>query len=332
MVGVEPHQGRHVESGREPGLAVVEQVAEALVRLLHRPEAGELAHRPQPAPVHRGIGAARVRVLAGITEVALGVGALAILLRVERPDRLAGDRLEAGVALRLAAIDLLEPLVRASPGARFYGHGRKSRAGAGQDTGGRLSAHGRSASICGGERQQRRLVVRRPTSWTESGRPSSSNRREPRPPGCRGSSRRCRTGTRGSSRAASERRRGPPSGRPRPAATLLTSVITTSWSSKIRPTRAGVLGELAARPAHAVAAVGAAESREAARAAFEPLGMRGRAGRPGESRRGTWRWPRRRRARSRGRPRRPGGRVSATAPRSGRARRDGNPRSGSADR
>ena len=64
VVGVEAHQGRHVERRREAGLAVVEQVAEALVRLLGGAEAGELAHRPQPAPVHRRIDAARVGVLA----------------------------------------------------------------------------------------------------------------------------------------------------------------------------------------------------------------------------------------------------------------------------
>ena len=49
VVGVVAHQRRHVEGGRQPGLAVVEQVAEALVGLLGGAEAGELAHRPQPA-------------------------------------------------------------------------------------------------------------------------------------------------------------------------------------------------------------------------------------------------------------------------------------------
>ena len=48
VVGVVAHQGRHVEGGREAGLAVVEQVVEALVGLLDRAEAGELAHRPEP--------------------------------------------------------------------------------------------------------------------------------------------------------------------------------------------------------------------------------------------------------------------------------------------
>jgi hypothetical protein len=41
-----------------PGLPVVEQVVEPLVGLLRRAEAGELAHRPQAAPVHRGVHAA----------------------------------------------------------------------------------------------------------------------------------------------------------------------------------------------------------------------------------------------------------------------------------
>ena len=53
VVGVVAHQRGHVERGREPGLAVVEQVVEALVGLLAGAEAGELAHRPQPPAVHR---------------------------------------------------------------------------------------------------------------------------------------------------------------------------------------------------------------------------------------------------------------------------------------
>ena len=48
-VGVVAHQRRHVERGAQAGLAVVEQVAEALVGLLGGAEAGELAHRPQAA-------------------------------------------------------------------------------------------------------------------------------------------------------------------------------------------------------------------------------------------------------------------------------------------
>ena len=73
MVGVVAHQRRHVEGGREAGLAVVEQVAEALVRLDRRAEAGELAHRPELAAVHRRIDAARERVDARVAEIAVVV-------------------------------------------------------------------------------------------------------------------------------------------------------------------------------------------------------------------------------------------------------------------
>jgi hypothetical protein len=65
VVGVVAHQRGHVERRRQAGLAVLEQVAEALVGLLARAEAGELAHRPQPPAVHRLVDAAREGVLAG---------------------------------------------------------------------------------------------------------------------------------------------------------------------------------------------------------------------------------------------------------------------------
>ena len=65
----------------------LEQVAEALVGLLDGPEAGELAHRPEPAAVHRRVDAAGERVLAGVTELLAGVEALEILVGVERLDR-----------------------------------------------------------------------------------------------------------------------------------------------------------------------------------------------------------------------------------------------------
>ena len=73
MVGVVAHQRRHVEGGREAGLPVLEQVAEARVRLLGRAEAGELPHRPEPAAVHRRVDAARERIRPGVPEVAVVV-------------------------------------------------------------------------------------------------------------------------------------------------------------------------------------------------------------------------------------------------------------------
>jgi hypothetical protein len=82
VVGVVAHERRHVERRREAGLPVVAQVAEALVGLLGRAEARELAHRPQAAAVHRRVHAAREGIaaghadLAGLRQIGLGVEGL----------------------------------------------------------------------------------------------------------------------------------------------------------------------------------------------------------------------------------------------------------------
>src|SRR5258706_565936 len=60
--------------------------------------AGEHAHRPQPAAIHRGIHAARVRVLAGVAEL-LRIRARHVGRRVERLHGKSGERLETHVAL-----------------------------------------------------------------------------------------------------------------------------------------------------------------------------------------------------------------------------------------
>ena len=59
---------REVERDGEPGLAAIEEVAEARVRLLGRAVARVLAHRPRTPAVHRSVGAARERELAGELE------------------------------------------------------------------------------------------------------------------------------------------------------------------------------------------------------------------------------------------------------------------------
>ena len=71
MVGVVAHQGRHVERGRQPGLAVVEQELEPPVGVLRGAEPREHPHGPRLAAVHRGVRAAGVGVLAGVAQVAL---------------------------------------------------------------------------------------------------------------------------------------------------------------------------------------------------------------------------------------------------------------------
>ena len=103
VVGVVAHQRGHVERGREAGLPVVEQVVEALVGLLAGAEAGELAHRPQPPAVHRGVDAARVGVGAGAARSgprAAGADAGGqVGGRVQLADGLARERAEARIAL-----------------------------------------------------------------------------------------------------------------------------------------------------------------------------------------------------------------------------------------
>ncbi len=109
VVGVVAHERGHVERGREPGLPVLGEVAEALVRLLRRAEAGELAHRPEPAAVHRRIDAARERILARIAEVARVVD-VDVFGRRERLRLDPRDRREELVgALRRALVDVRAP-------------------------------------------------------------------------------------------------------------------------------------------------------------------------------------------------------------------------------
>ena len=74
VVGVEPELRRQVERDREPRLALREQVAVALVRLLGRREARVLADRPRPAAVHVAVDAARERRRARRLELARRVG------------------------------------------------------------------------------------------------------------------------------------------------------------------------------------------------------------------------------------------------------------------
>ncbi len=87
VIRVVAHQRRHVERRRQARLAVLEQIAEALVRLSRRPEARELAHRPEPTAVHRRIDATRERERTRIAEVALVVDRR----RVRRHERLVLD-------------------------------------------------------------------------------------------------------------------------------------------------------------------------------------------------------------------------------------------------
>ena len=72
VVRVQAELRRQVERHREPGRALREQVAVALVGLLRRGVAGVLAHRPRLLAVHLAVHAARVGELARLAEVELG--------------------------------------------------------------------------------------------------------------------------------------------------------------------------------------------------------------------------------------------------------------------
>src|SRR5215208_3415868 len=106
---------------------MVEQVVEALVGLLRGAEASELTHRPQTPAVHRGVDAPGVGVLPGEAEIPLRIGALPVLIGVERPDLVPGDRLEERLAFLELRIDLRQPLVCAPACLRLYRHAGKSR-------------------------------------------------------------------------------------------------------------------------------------------------------------------------------------------------------------
>src|SRR5262249_43119783 len=70
VVRVVPELGREVEGDRQAGLATLEQVAVARIRLLRRREPGVLADRPRTPSVHVGIRSAREGELAGRLELA----------------------------------------------------------------------------------------------------------------------------------------------------------------------------------------------------------------------------------------------------------------------
>ena len=73
VIGVVAHLGRQIEGDAQAVDPLSQQVTEALIRLGGRAKPGVLAHRPQPAAVHRRLDAARERKFAGETELAHGL-------------------------------------------------------------------------------------------------------------------------------------------------------------------------------------------------------------------------------------------------------------------
>jgi hypothetical protein len=90
---------------------VLEQIAEARVRLLGGAEPGELPHRPELPAVHRRVHAARKRIDAGIAEVVLIVD-VDVVGRVQRLVLETRDgRRQLAVALRRGVVELAPPLL-----------------------------------------------------------------------------------------------------------------------------------------------------------------------------------------------------------------------------
>ena len=92
IVAIEAHERRQIEGRAEAGLPLGEEEAKALVGLAGGAEAGELPHGPQPAAVHAGVNAARVRVLAGETEVGFRIEVAELFGSIQRLDGDAADR------------------------------------------------------------------------------------------------------------------------------------------------------------------------------------------------------------------------------------------------
>ena len=65
---------------------MLEEVFEAAVSILGRPEAGELPHGPEPAPIHGGIDATRVGKLSRMAQILLKRPVLQIVARIDAID------------------------------------------------------------------------------------------------------------------------------------------------------------------------------------------------------------------------------------------------------
>jgi len=103
VIRIDPHQARHVERGRQPRLALVDEVVEPLVGLLGRPEPRKLPHRPRPAAIHRRIRTAGVRSLAREPQVLVVVDVGDVIGGVQPVDLVVRDRHE--LLLPLATLE-----------------------------------------------------------------------------------------------------------------------------------------------------------------------------------------------------------------------------------
>src|SRR5882672_12277892 len=83
VVRVVSHERGHVECRGEASLAVLQQVEEALVGVGRGAEPGEHPHGPDLAAVHRLVGAAGEGEVAGLAQIARGIGSGAVARVIE---------------------------------------------------------------------------------------------------------------------------------------------------------------------------------------------------------------------------------------------------------
>ncbi len=98
-VGVVAHLCRQVERDRKARLALLEQVPKAPVGVFGGREPGVLAHRPEPAAIHRGLDASSERKLARPAEIRVFVQRANVRRRVQILNLETGRGEEATLAL-----------------------------------------------------------------------------------------------------------------------------------------------------------------------------------------------------------------------------------------
>ncbi len=107
VVGVPPHQRRHVEGDGQAAAARLEDHLVALVGLLGVAEARELADRPRTAAVAGRVQPAGEGVLTGPADPLEAFDAVAGPGAVDRLDRIAGERAEVRIALPCGVVPSL---------------------------------------------------------------------------------------------------------------------------------------------------------------------------------------------------------------------------------
>src|ERR1700719_3728892 len=99
MVGIHSDLRGQVESDGKPRLALIEQIAIALVGFSSTAKSCVLAHGPEAAAIHRRINAARVGKFARVAQGCIGVPVWKRFPRIEAFDGKAGKRGEPRFAV-----------------------------------------------------------------------------------------------------------------------------------------------------------------------------------------------------------------------------------------